>query len=87
MSLPHRLKCAETWAGNEEASNIADLPGLTVWVHSTPFGSDDDDFRRDSDLFLECARDPETQRRTGLAMARGFQTHEEKWRWHQWWAA
>jgi enoyl-CoA hydratase/carnithine racemase len=35
-----------------------------------------DEFRRDSDLFLECARDPETQRRTGLAMSRGFQTHE-----------
>ena len=24
-----------------------------------------DDFRRDSDLFLECARQPETQRRMG----------------------
>jgi enoyl-CoA hydratase/carnithine racemase len=35
-----------------------------------------DDFRRDSDLFLECARDPETQRRTALAMSRGFQTHD-----------
>ena len=35
-----------------------------------------DDFRRDSDLFLERARDPETQRRTGLAMSRGFQTHD-----------
>ena len=35
-----------------------------------------DDFRLDSDLFLERARDPETQRRTGLAMSRGFQTHE-----------
>jgi len=35
-----------------------------------------DDFRRDSDLFLERARDPEMQRRTGLAMSRGFQTHE-----------
>ena len=35
-----------------------------------------DDFRRDSDLFLECARDPETQRRTGLAMMRGFQTRD-----------
>src|SRR5215468_12503906 len=34
-----------------------------------------DDFRRDSDLFLECARDPESQRRTRLAMTRGFQTH------------
>jgi enoyl-CoA hydratase/carnithine racemase len=35
-----------------------------------------DDFRRDSDLFLECARDPETQRRTQVAMMRGFQTHD-----------
>jgi enoyl-CoA hydratase/carnithine racemase len=35
-----------------------------------------DDFRRDSDLFLECARDPESQRRTALAISRGFQTHE-----------
>jgi enoyl-CoA hydratase/carnithine racemase len=29
-----------------------------------------DDFRRDSDLFLECARNPEAQRRTRVAMAR-----------------
>ena len=35
-----------------------------------------DDFRRDSDLFLECARDPETQRRNRIAMTRGFQTHD-----------
>ena len=35
-----------------------------------------DDFRRDSDLFLECVRDPESQRRAALAMSRGFQTHE-----------
>jgi enoyl-CoA hydratase/carnithine racemase len=35
-----------------------------------------DDFRRDSDLFLECARNPETQRRIQVAMARGFQTHD-----------
>jgi enoyl-CoA hydratase/carnithine racemase len=35
-----------------------------------------EDFRRDSDLFLERARDPETQRRTGLAMSLGFQTRE-----------
>jgi len=35
-----------------------------------------DDFRRDSDLFLECARDLETQRRIRLAMARGFQTRD-----------
>jgi enoyl-CoA hydratase/carnithine racemase len=35
-----------------------------------------DDFRRDSDLFLECARYPETLRRMAVAMTRGFQTHE-----------
>ncbi len=38
MSTPHRLECAETWAGNEGTSSVADLPGLRVWVHSTPFG-------------------------------------------------
>jgi len=38
MSVPHRLKCAETWAGNQETSSVADLPGLRVWVYSTPFG-------------------------------------------------
>jgi hypothetical protein len=35
-----------------------------------------DDFRRDSDLFLECARQPEAQRRIGVAMTRGFQTRD-----------
>jgi enoyl-CoA hydratase/carnithine racemase len=35
-----------------------------------------DDFRRDSDLFLECARDPEAQRRTRVAITRGFQTRD-----------
>ena len=35
-----------------------------------------DDFRRDSDLFLECARNPETQRRIRVAMTRGFQTRD-----------
>jgi enoyl-CoA hydratase/carnithine racemase len=35
-----------------------------------------DDFRRDSDLFVERARDPETQRRIQIAMARRFQTHD-----------
>jgi sigma-B regulation protein RsbU (phosphoserine phosphatase) len=38
MSIPHRLKCAETWASNQGTSSVADLPGLRVWVHSTPFG-------------------------------------------------
>ena len=33
-----------------------------------------DDFRRDSDLFLECARNPEAQSRIQNAMKRGFQT-------------
>src|SRR5262249_50882045 len=35
-----------------------------------------DEFRRDSDLFLDCARNPATQRRIQAAMTRGFQTHE-----------
>ena len=35
-----------------------------------------DDFRRDSALFLERARDPDMQRRTRLAMTRGFQTRD-----------
>ena len=33
-----------------------------------------DDFRRDSDLFLDCARTPESRARTETAMKRGFQT-------------
>jgi hypothetical protein len=34
-----------------------------------------DEFRSDSDLFVECARGPETQH-WGAAMTRGFQTHD-----------
>jgi len=34
------------------------------------------EFRRDSDLFLECARNPESQRLIRVALTRGFQTHE-----------
>src|SRR5215510_13391487 len=34
------------------------------------------DFRRDSDLFLERARDTETQNRIRIAIARGFQTRD-----------
>ena len=41
MSSSHRLKCAETWASNQGAARTADVPGLEIWVHSTPFGSDD----------------------------------------------
>jgi enoyl-CoA hydratase/carnithine racemase len=35
-----------------------------------------DDFRRDSDLFVERARDSETQRRIRVAMRGGFQTRD-----------
>ena len=35
-----------------------------------------EDFRRDSDLFLEGVRDPEAQSRTRAAMERGFQTRD-----------
>jgi enoyl-CoA hydratase/carnithine racemase len=35
-----------------------------------------DDFRRDSDLFLDCARTPDAQSRTRAAMARGLQTRD-----------
>ena len=33
-----------------------------------------EDFRRDSDLFLDCASNPESQGRTQIALKRGFQT-------------
>lgn len=39
MADPHRLRCAETWAGNEGTSSTVELPGLRVWVHSRPSGS------------------------------------------------
>jgi enoyl-CoA hydratase/carnithine racemase len=35
-----------------------------------------DDFRRDSNLFLEASKDPETQRRNRVALERGFQTRD-----------
>jgi enoyl-CoA hydratase/carnithine racemase len=35
-----------------------------------------EDFRRDSDLFLECGGNPETQRRLRAAMTRGLQTRD-----------
>jgi len=35
-----------------------------------------EDFRRDSDLFLEAGRDPEAQSRMQAAMKRGFQTRD-----------
>jgi hypothetical protein len=35
-----------------------------------------EDFRRDSSLFLDCARNPEAHDRINAAMKRGFQTRE-----------
>jgi len=40
-SIPRRLACAETWAGNEKAASLIELPGLTAWVHSVPAGPGD----------------------------------------------
>jgi sigma-B regulation protein RsbU (phosphoserine phosphatase) len=37
-SMPRRLACAETWAGNERTASLVELPGLTAWVHSVPVG-------------------------------------------------
>jgi sigma-B regulation protein RsbU (phosphoserine phosphatase) len=41
MSQPRRLDCAETWAGNEGAASLVELPGLAAWVHSIPADTDD----------------------------------------------
>ncbi|NOT27866.1 MAG: hypothetical protein HOP16_17410 [Acidobacteria bacterium] len=35
-----------------------------------------DDFHRDLDLFLQCARNPETERLIRVALTRGFQAHK-----------
>jgi len=62
------------------AHRIAGVPAaarltLKERVHAIALAAAED-FRRDSDLFLERARDPESQRRTKLAMTRGFLTHD-----------
>jgi len=62
------------------AHRIAGFPAtgravLKSRIHAIALGPADD-FRRDSDLFVERARDPETQRRIRIAMARGFQTRD-----------
>src|SRR6476619_2046969 len=41
MSQSRRLDCAETWAGNDGAANLVELPGLAAWVHSIPAGAED----------------------------------------------
>jgi phosphoserine phosphatase RsbU/P len=38
--MPRRLACAETWAGNNKAASLVELPGVTAWVHSVPVGPD-----------------------------------------------
>ena len=30
------MQCMEVWGGNEAASNAVSMPGLDVWVHSSP---------------------------------------------------
>ena len=35
----HRLKRAETWAGNEKIAGLVEVPGLVAWIHSVPAGS------------------------------------------------
>ena len=38
VSIAMRLACKETWSGNERAANLVELPGLSAFVHSVPFG-------------------------------------------------
>ena len=53
-----------------------ELAGVISAKHSRESGVVEYTLTQAGELFLERARDPETQRRTGLAMSRGFQTHE-----------
>jgi len=64
-SLAHRI-------GGFPAASLATLKERVNAIALAPAA----DFRRDSDLFLECARSPEAQSRTRAAMKRGFQSRE-----------
>ncbi len=64
-SLAHRIAGFPNGAAIELKARVGAIPLAPA-----------DEFRRDSDLFLECARNPETQRRIRIAMNRGFQTHD-----------
>jgi enoyl-CoA hydratase/carnithine racemase len=64
-SLAHRI------AGFPAAGRLA-LKDRINAIALAPF----DDFRRDSDLFLECGRMPASQSRIQTAMKRGFQTRD-----------
>jgi len=64
-SLAHRI------AGFPAAGRVAVKDRLNA-IALAPV----EEFRRDSDLFGESARDPEAQSRTQAAMKRGFQTRD-----------
>jgi enoyl-CoA hydratase/carnithine racemase len=46
-----------------------------------------DDFRRDSDLFLECARSPGAQSRIQPRSSAASRPGTRKWTWRGWWAS
>jgi enoyl-CoA hydratase/carnithine racemase len=66
-SLAHRI------AGFPAAGRVALKDRINAIALAPP-----DDFRRDSDLFLECARSPEAQSRTQTAMKRGYPGRRHK---------
>lgn len=40
VPAPLRLQCMEIWGGNEAAQSAFAVPGLDVWVQSTPYAGD-----------------------------------------------
>ena len=67
-SLAHRI-------GRLPAAGLAAVKDRVNAIALAPA----DEFRRDSDLFLERARSPEAQSRTKDAVPRGFQTRDGEW--------
>ena len=70
----HESKIARSGRAHDHAGSsrvLRNLPARDVLL--TVNG---DDFRRDSDLFLECARNPVAQSRIQAAMKRGLQTRD-----------
>jgi enoyl-CoA hydratase/carnithine racemase len=64
-SLAHRI------AGFPAAGHVVLKDRVNAIALAPP-----EDFRRDSDLFVECVRNPEAQGRVQAAMTRGLQTRE-----------
>jgi enoyl-CoA hydratase/carnithine racemase len=64
-SLAHRI------AGFPAAGRLALKDRINAIALASP-----EDFRRDSDLFLQCASSPKAQSRIQTAMRRGFQTRD-----------